>query len=179
MNKVYAPKECYIPIREDRSRTIISYGYVAEEDGINATWYEVYIPKKIKQSVSFNDVKEAILSDIDAQTDDAILRGFVWTDASEAAHNVWLSKENQQNYSEAHSIAKEHPEFILPGRFKIWEDEETKEAIYYTFTTYEELDDFFMRGAAYKKQCLEVGWQRKDSVDWEPYEAFFPVSNEQ
>lgn len=194
MNKVYAPKECFLPIREDRSRTIISYGYVAEEDGINATWYEIYVPKKVKQSLSFNEVKDAIIGDINARTDEKILSGFVWTclkgEDKDKTFNVWLSTENEFNFKAAYDLAVQTQGQSLPVKFKLGEievevesEEEQrqteKQPIYHTFEDMEDFSDFYVKTIAYVNQCLNEGWAMKDSMDWEPYKAFFPVSNEQ
>ena len=76
MNKVFGKQTDFAPIREDASRVIISYGYeIVDEE--NATWIEIYLYKKQISQVSLTDVKEAIIADINARTDEKILTGFV------------------------------------------------------------------------------------------------------
>lgn len=124
---------------------------------------------------TMDDVKSAVYDIYNAQTDEKILSGFVWTPVGGEPINVWLSDENQRNFSEADRKAKDNPE-ILPITFKIGEDAE-KNPVYHVFETYEELDGFYMQAFAFVNQCLNEGWQRKDSIDWSEYEVFFPVTN--
>lgn len=170
MNKIFGKKNEFAPIREDASRVIISYGY-AEVDGENATWLEIYFYKKQVSQISLSDVKDAIIADINARTDEKVLNGYQFTpDGGEQAITVWLSKESQTNFSEAHRLQ------MVPVKFKLNEDEQ-KQPIYHTFETFEELDRFYTGGVQYINQCLNEGWAEKDGIDWAPYEALFPESS--
>ena len=154
-------------IREDGSRIVIGYGLKEAGNGLYE-WYEVYLYKKQTAQVSFEMVKETVIKDIDAKTDAKILNGYPFTpDGAEEPIIVWLSKENQTNFSEAHRLQ------IVPVKFKMNETED-KEPIYHTFETFEELDRFYKGGVQYINQCLNEGWAEKDSIDWAPYEALFP-----
>ena len=114
---------------------------------------------------SIEQVKEAVNADIDAQTDAKILNSYEFTpDGASEPITVWLSKENQTNFSEAHRLQ------IVPVKFKLNETED-KQPIYHTFETFEELDRFYKGGVQYINYCLNVGWARKDAIDWAPYEA--------
>lgn len=160
--KVYGLRENYSPIRETYSQVIVSYEIIAEPDGKHATWQELYFNKK-QGSPSFAQIKEAIISDIDAQTDAKILNGYEFTpDGEEERIVVWLSKENQTNFSEAHRLQ------FVPIKFKLNETED-KQPIYHDFLTFDELDRFYKGGVLYINQCLNEGWARKDSIDWEKY----------
>lgn len=190
MNKVFAPKECYVPIREDSSRTIISYEYVAEEDGVNATWYEIYIPKIQKQSVSFNEVCDAIIEDINARVKEKILTGYTWKvlhgEDEGLVANVWLSDENQTNYKAKHDTALQYPQLAeFPMQYKIGEYEERqqdeegertetkKRPIYEYFANIQELAQFYLGGVAFIESCYKEGWAKKDSMDFEPYRRLY------
>ncbi len=166
MNKVFGKKTDFALVREDASRVIISYGY-QEADSDNATWYEVYLYKKQVSQITLDSVKAAILGDINSKTDGKILSGFVWNGIS-----VWLSAENQRNFSEAQRVAETAA--ALPIKFKLGEDEEGN-PVYHTFETAEDLNDFYLKAFAYINQCLTEGWAEKDAIDWTPYEALFPV----
>lgn len=168
MNKVSGLQSDFAYLREDASRTIIGYGLNKPEDREFYEWYEVYIYKKQKGNINFKDVKDAILEDINSQTDEKILSGFVWNNI-----NVWLSAENQRNFSETQRMAEKYGDAVLPLRFKLGENE-NEEAVYHTFETVEELDDFYTKAFRYVNECLNEGWQRKDNVDWEPYKEYFP-----
>lgn len=170
MNKVCGNQQDYVPVREDRSRYVISYGLEEAPNNLYC-WYEICFYKKQKSYLSFQDVKDAILEDINSQTDYKIVSGLVWNDKP-----VWLSTENQFNFSEGERKAKDNPS-ILPVTYKIGQDSDGN-PVYHTFTTVEEIVGFYDTCFAYINQCLNEGWQRKDSIDWEPYKELFPEPEE-
>ena len=150
-------------VKQERSRTIVGYELRQLEGSALSEWHEVYFPRKKVDLPSIEQVKEAVNADIDAQTDAKILNGYEFTpDGEEQPITVWLSKESQTNFSEAHRLQ------IVPVKFKLNETED-KQPIYHTFETFDELDRFYKGGVQYINYCLNVGWQRKDSIDWEPY----------
>lgn len=184
MNKVQGLISEFAPIRTEGTRIVISYGLEAIDEE-KATWIEVYLPKKQNPQLTIDMVKEAIIADIDAQTDGKILCGYEWTilhgDPEKPKKQrligetvkVWLSRENQDNFKEAHRLACIDATKVIPIKFKINEDENRK-AIYENFESFEELNDFYLGAFAYIKQnCLDSGWHTKDGIDFGPYEAFF------
>ena len=166
MSKMHGPKECFVPVRQDASQVIVSYEKVADGKK-NAFWYEVYFNKKRNAKPTIEQIKKAVCDDINRQTDEKILTGFVWTPEGGEPVNVWLSTENQFNFSEADRKAEKNPG-ILPLTFKIGEKD--GDPFYHTFETYEELDAFYMQAFAFINQTLTEGWARKDGIDWTPYE---------
>lgn len=160
---MHGPKECFVPIREDASQVIVSYEKV-DDGNDNAFWHEVYFPKNRNAHPTLLQIKEAVFADIDAQTDAKILNGYPFTpDGEDNPLIVWLSKENQANFSEAHRLQ------IVPVKFKLNETED-KQPIYHTFETFDELDRFYKGGVQYINLCLNEGWARKDGIDWSPYQ---------
>ena len=130
------------------------------EDGDIVSFIETKFPYK----PTLQEIKDFVLSVIDAQTDAKILNSYEFTpDGSEEPIVVWLSKESQTNFSEAHRLK------FVPVKFKLNETDD-KQPIYHTFETFAELDRFYTGGVQYINQCLNEGWQRKDSIDWTPYE---------
>ena len=171
VNKYSGNVSDFVPVVEDASRVVISYGLKELGDG-KAEWYEVVFYKK-QGRPSFEAAKKAILADIDKHTDEKILNGYPFTpDGAEEPIIVWLSKESQTNFSEAHRLQ------IVPVKFKLNETAD-KQPIYHTFETFEELDRFYKGGVQYINQCLNEGWQEKDSIDWAPYEAALNPQPEQ
>ena len=169
-NKYCGTAADYQPVSEDQSRVVIMYGL--KEDGDKAEWYQLDFYKK-QGKPSFEQVKAAILADIDKQTDEKILNGYQFTpEGAEEPITVWLSKENQTNFSEAHRLQ------IVPIKFKLNETAD-KQPIYHEFTTFEELDAFYKGGVQYINQCLNEGWARKDGIDWAPYEQALNPQPEQ
>ena len=172
MNKVFGNIEDFALIKEDASRIVVSYEY-EKVDEDNATWYEVYFYKKQVAKPTISQVKEAVFADINKQTDEKIVSGFVWN-----SKPVWLSEENQKNFSEGQRVAQMTEGQSLPVKYKLGEDE-NGEPVYHTFTTLSSITDFYLKGVQYINQTLNEGWTRKDAIDWQPYEdALAPVENE-
>ena len=171
VNKYSGNVSDFQPVVEDQSRVVISYGLKELGEG-KAEWYEVVFYKK-QGKPDLEAVKKAVTADIDAQTDEKILNGYPFTpDGAEEPIIVWLSKESQTNFSEAHRLQ------IVPVKFKLNETAD-KQPIYHTFESFEELDRFYKGGVQYINQCLNEGWQEKDSIDWAPYEAALNPQPEQ
>lgn len=150
---MYGPKECYAPIRENATQVIISYDKVADGKK-NAYWHEVYFNKNRNAKPSLDQIKEAVLADINQRVKAKIIGGFVWNEQP-----VWFSEENQMNWAQA----------VCPATFKIGEQEDVT-PIYHDFETQDEMTEFFKACTLWKQQCLQEGWQRKDAIDWTPYE---------
>lgn len=96
------------------------------------------------------------------EIDAKILNGFRWNDKP-----VYLSTENQFNFKAAYDLAVQTNGSNLPITFKLGEDNSIP--VYHTFTTIEELADFYTKATAYIQQCLSEGWTKKDSFDWSLY----------
>jgi hypothetical protein len=158
MNKMSGKQSDFSLVREENSRIVIGYGQQKVTGKDLYEWYEVYLNKNQTPQLTLKMVKDAILDDINAQTDAKILSGFVWNNIS-----VWLSAENQRNFSEAHRMG------MVPVTFKLWELPDCT-AVYHTFETMSELDDFYRHACAYINQCLQEGWQKKDGFDFGDYE---------
>ena len=163
MHKVYGLISEFKPIRSTRARFVISYSMAPEEDGVHATWYEIIFYKKQYPYINFQQIKDAILNDINLRTDEKILQEFVWDDIK-----VWLSSENQFNFKAAYDLAVQTKGQSLPIKFKLGEEiDETP--LYHTFETLGDISDFYIKALAYINQCLNEGWNEKDSIDWNLY----------
>jgi hypothetical protein len=167
--KVNGKKSSYVPIRDDGSRVTICYGLTALSQDLYS-WHEVYIPKKQTSALSLQTVKDAIIGDINARTDEQIISGFVWHPAAGGAPiPVWLSTENQFNFKSAYDLAVQKQGATLPVTFKMGEHPDGT-PVYHTFSTMSDADDFYLQAVAHINQTLTAGWQEKDSIDWSPYE---------
>ena len=178
MNKVSGKKSDFVLLSEDASRIVIGYGQTKVTGKNLYEWYEIYIYKAQKSSISLQDVKDAIIKDIDSRTDEKILCGYPWTvlhgDDAGKAVKVWLSKENQTNYKAKYDLHFQKPEALtFPTTYKIAEDDD-KNAIFEEFATFEELEQFYLGGIAYIEATVQAGWVEKKAIDWAPYEALFP-----
>ena len=151
-NKYCGNVSDYAPVSEDQSRVVIMYGLNPTENE-NAEWYQLDFYKK-QGKPSFEAVKAAILNDIDERVKAQIIGGFVWNEKP-----VWLSIENQLNFSQATS----------PVTLKIGEQSDGT-PIYQEFATKAELKAFNDACNAWKQEQLTAGWAEKDCMDWAPYE---------
>ena len=130
------------------------------EEAVGATFIQI----RFDYRPTMTEVRDFVISVINKQTDDRILSGFRWIDKP-----VWLSEENQRNFSEAQRVAQIAPDTILPATFKLGEDSEGR-AVYHEFLTADELTDFYLAIVKYINLCLQEGWQKKDSYDFSEYE---------
>ena len=169
-NKYCGSVSDYAPVAEDQSRVVIMYGLQVKEDGESAEWRQLDFYKK-QGKPSFEQVKAAIIADINARVKEKIIGGFVWN-----GKPVWLSAESQTNFSAAEYTASTKNGLGLPVTFKLGEQDGTP--VYHEFTTVEELSGFYLEAQDYIKQCLKAGWQEKDGIDWAPYEALFPSQSQ-
>ena len=155
--KVNGLKTDFAPMRNEGTRITICYG-LKKVDGKLYEWHEIYLPKTQNANISLDIVKQAILGDINSRVKTAIISGFVWNEKP-----VWLSEENQLNFSQA----------VVPATLKIGEQQDGT-PIYETFDTKTELKAFNEACTLWKQQCLSEGYNEKDAIDWTPYEALFP-----
>lgn len=105
-----------------------------------------------------SDIKALIQGWYNEQVANKILSGWTWK-----GKQVWLSAENQQNYT-AMAVAVKEGE-TLPT-IKIGTSEAPE---YYTFTSAEEVKEFFGEMQNFISLCLIECWRIKDAVDWNKY----------
>ena len=160
-NKYCGNVSDYAPVSEDQSRVVVMYGMNPTE-GEMAEWYQLDFYKK-QGRPSFEQVKAAILNDIDERVKAQIIGGLTWNEKP-----VWLSVENQLNFSQA----------VAPVTLKIGEQADGT-PIYQEFATKAELKAFNDACNRHKMEQLNAGWAEKDSIDWTPYaEALQPVTTD-
>ena len=155
---MHGPKECFVPVRQDASQVIVSYEMTADGKK-NAFWHEVTFFKK-KGIPTLEQLKQAVFEDINDRVKTAIISGFTYE-----GNPVWLSQENQLNFSQA----------VVPATLKIGEQADGT-PIYKTFSDAAELKAFNDACSLWRQQCLSEGYQKKDGMDWAPYEAYFPIT---
>lgn len=149
-------------------RTDLQPYQTEEADGVT------FIEQHFDYKPTIDDVKDFVNGVIDAQTAENILSGYEWTmlhgEDEGKKVKVWLSKENQENFKAKHDAALNYPQLVtFPITYKVSENSD-KTPIYEHFNTIEELAQFYLGEMNYIEQCLKNGWQKKDAVDWAPYE---------
>lgn len=104
---------------------------------------------------------DAISAEINAETDNKILSGYVWKDTSGTEHSVWLSMENQFNYKAAYDLAVQTGGKTLPVQFKLGSDELPDIVV---FSDLDTLASFVTDAMSYVQTTLSDGWERKEAV---------------
>lgn len=173
MNKVTGTKSDFSPIREEGSRIVIGYGLT--KNGKNQyEWYETYLYKKQISQLTLQGIKDAVLSDINAETTANIVNGFAYTvkHGIQAGTEVmvWLSKENQSDFHAMHQNASG---LTFPVRYKIGELSDGT-PVYEEFADADEMHVICNCITAHILACQQAGWNRKDEMDWTPFEELFP-----
>lgn len=135
---------------------LLIFGYGIDEDGNGYNMRKNYDHKPTK-----TELKEDITQLIDGTTDSNILQGFRWNEV-----NVYLSTENQMNYKAAYDLAVQTSGATLPVKFKLGEDG-SGNAVYHTFEELAEFTDFYTKAITYVSDCLNEGWEEKDSIDYD------------
>ena len=134
-----------------RNKWELIYGYGT--DGVSGWTYR----ERFTRKPTMEEIKEIIIAQINRNVEEKILCGLVWKDMP-----IWLSTENQFNYKSAYDCARDTAGQSLPVKFKFGTDEEP---VYYTFTTFEELQEFYMTSLQFVQQVLDEGWAEKDGLD--------------
>lgn len=134
-----------------RNKWELIYGYGT--DGVSGWTYRERFTRKPTQ----DEIKEIIIAQINRNVEEKILCGLVWKDMP-----IWLSTENQFNYKTAYDLAVQTGGQSLPVKFKFGTDEQP---VYHTFTTLDDLQEFYMTSLAFVQQVLDEGWQEKDNLD--------------
>ncbi len=135
------------------NRAMLIYGY-GEEDGQGFDYRQTFDHKPTE-----NEIRDVIVKQINANTDEKILTGFVWQDKK-----VWLSTENEFNFKAAYDLAVQTGGATLPVKFKLSEDGSGL-PVYHTFTKLSEFTDFYAKAIAFVNLTLNEGWLEKDSID--------------
>ena len=158
-NKYCGGVEDFAPVSEDHSRVVIMYG-LQEKGEDKIEWFQLDFYKK-QGKPTFEDVKAAVIADINARITEQIVGGMTFE-----GKPVWLSIENQINFTTASA----------PCRLKIGEEEDGT-PVYHDFETKAALKAFNDACLAWKNEQLEAGRAEKEGIDWTPYaEALQPVT---
>lgn len=140
-------------VRIGEKRYVLIFGY-GVEDGNGYDWRKIY-----DHSPSEAELKNDVESLINSITDEKILNGFVWN-----GRRIYLSSNNQINFSSAYLIGSTTEGSNLPLIFKVGEYDGSP--VYQRFETMDEFSDFYNKSVEHIKKCIEEGWKEKDSVDY-------------
>ena len=154
MDKIYGAQ-----IRQDglqkvgRNRWDLFYGFGKDEDNeMGYNWRTSF-----DHQPTIEEVKETITAQISQNTQKAIIEGYEWN-----GMKVWLSSENQANYTLAYDMAKNGDLKDMPT-VKLGTDETP---VYYTFEDIEELTAFVVGMRQHIQDCLNASWTERREMDW-------------
>lgn len=132
-----------ITFNKDGKKIITNDEKIILENG-----YEKYEEPKIEPSKQH--ILNSKIEEINLKTDRKILDDFTWN-----GHDFYLTLENQTNFANLF-IARDF--LTYPQTIK------TKFG-FATLNSKEEVQEFYLAGVAFVKQCLEEGWQEKIKVE--------------
>lgn len=155
MEKIYgAEKRCDGIKQIGRRRWKVFFGF-GEDDMGTYVYCHVFDYKP-----SFDEVKEMILGQINANVQEQILSGFRYRDKI-----VWLSAENQRNIALAYAMAKGGDIQTLPT-LKLGSDDDYE---MYTFQNVNEFVLFAVHVQMHIEDSIAAGREEKGLVDWTNY----------
>lgn len=154
MDKIYGAQ-----IRQDglqkvgRNRWDLFYGFGKDEDNeMGYNWRTSF-----DHQPTIEEVKETITAQISQNTQKAIIEGYEWN-----GNKVWLSSENQANYTLAYDMVKNGDLEDIPT-VKLGTDEAP---VYYTFKDNKELTAFVVGMRQHIQECLNASWTERKEIDW-------------
>lgn len=154
MDKIYGTQ-----IRQDglqrvgQNRWDLFYGFGRDENNeMGYNWRTSF-----DHQPNIEEVRETILSQISQNTKTAIIDGYEWK-----GNKVWLSSENQQNYTLAYELAQNGDLTEMPT-VKLGTDESP---VYYTFNNAKELAAFVAGMQHHIQNRLLESWQERQEIDW-------------
>lgn len=147
--------ECTNPVR-DKWR--VRWDFQKGDDGTTS-----FMEAQFQGQPSQDDIKALVTDWYNEQVNTAILSAFSWQNMP-----VWLSTENQFNYKVAYDLAVQSEGNTLPVTFKFGTDEEP---VYHTFSSLDELADFYTAAMKHIQDSLAEGWKAKDAFDVSLYVA--------
>lgn len=164
MIKIFGAEQRHDGIRQTgRRRWTVYYGF-GKEDGADYGWDYRY---EFDHKPSLEEVKAVIFSQIDADTHDRILRGMTW-----AGYMVWLSDENQRNYTLWAIAAERSGDMTV----KLGTDDDPH---LHTFADLDEIRVFIDAVAEHIKSAINANRQAKAEIDWQVYNPDNIVNDEQ
>lgn len=156
MDKIYSEVRQDGVVRVGRNEWELFYGYGEDADGNGYNWRTRY-----NHRPTLDEIKKTIFEQISANTAKQIVEGYEWR-----GKQVWLSMENQSNYTRDYIMAKNGDLSEMPT-IKLGSDDE---AVLYTFANTEELCDFATGIRSHIQSCLNASWDERENINWSAYD---------
>lgn len=158
MDKIYGSS-----IRQDglqkvgRNRWDLFYGFGKDEDNeMGYNWRTSF-----DHHPTIDEVKDIISTQISENAQKRIVEGYMWNGLQ-----VWLSSENQENYTLAYNMAKNGDLKDMPT-VKLGTDDEP---VLHTFKDTAELISFVKGMQQHIQDILIAYWKERNEIDWSIFE---------
>lgn len=161
MNKVYGAtgrQDGLYNIGKNRWELIYGFGKDNAEDATGWNYRQRFSAKPTEE-----EILAIITAQINADTDEKILRGFKWADKP-----VKIDNETQSNITGVMANLSYLPAEAFPLEFKLGEYPDGTPS-FHDFASAEEFSQFSVAGVAFKQQCYKEGWlaiQELDKIDF-------------
>lgn len=159
MEKVYGAngrQDGLYKIGRSKWELIFGFGKDSEEEQTGWNYRQ-----RFREKPTFDEVKAIISAQIDLDTDENILHGFVWNGVP-----VKLDTENQTNILGVLVNLPLRGDGLFPMTFKLGEYPDGSPA-FYEFSSASEFGDFAQAATEHKQSAYAKGWEQKSTVDWE------------
>jgi hypothetical protein len=134
-----------------RNKWELIYGYGKDNDSAE-TGYNYR--QRFTMKPSLDEIKEIIKATINEATSARIQSGFVWNDI-----NVWLSTEQQSNFSQIALGGVDYPLTLKLG------EAEDGSPLYHTFNSSDEFEGFRKEVTNFILKAVTEGYAEKDALD--------------
>ena len=151
MEKIYGASTAQDGVVKVSNRSYILFFGYGEDDmgGYNYRHRFDHEPEE-------EELRAVIEAHVNEQTQERIVGGYQWK-----GKQVWLSGENQQNYTSAYLAGE------LPVKVRVYDPDAYASGTVAVIEKPEELADFYQGMVRHVRECVESGWSVKDSVDYD------------
>lgn len=147
----------------EEAKPVLKGGKFVKDDSLVSTGQCSYSYIKYDHKPSINVIKNDLEEIINSSVSNKIMNYFYWKGAK-----INLSRENQMNYKASYDLALQSGSKNLPIRIKATKNGKSE---YFVFFTLAEFEEFYVAVNRHINNCLEEGWQKKDSIDYSIYQA--------
>ena len=151
MEKIYGASAAQDGVVKVSNKSyILFFGY--GEDSMGGYNYR----HRFDHKPTVDELRSVIEAHVNTLTQERILTGYKWN-----GKTVWLSNENQQNYTNDFLTKN------LPAKVRVYDNETDTVGEVVSIESEEELDVFYQGMVRHVRECVENGWSVKDSVDYD------------
>lgn len=141
-----------------RNKWELIFGFCKDSEEEQTGWN---YRQRFTSKPTVDEIKAIISAQIDADTDENILHGFVWN-----GKPVKLDTENQTNILGILVNLPLEGDGLFPMTFKLGDHADGSPA-FHEFTSAQEFAGFAKSATNHKQAAYNKGWREKQSINWE------------